>query len=151
MTAIVMGIMLQEKIRERVLAIARGTCKPKPGEPKIWFTSMKSLAEVLSDDNRALLQAIREVTPESVIERPRRASCQDHPPNIAPRSTATIPAPQALLALACRQQGEERLFGLHYRRGSGRHASRAISGSPSAKGWNCRDRRARPGQRSSKQ
>jgi predicted transcriptional regulator len=65
MTAIVIGIMPQEKIRERVLAIARGAYKPKPGEPKIWFTSMKSLAEVLSDDNRALLQAIREVNPES--------------------------------------------------------------------------------------
>jgi len=66
MTAIVIGIMPQEKIRERVLAIARGAYKPKPGEPKIWFTSMKSLAEVLSDDNRVLLQAIREVNPESI-------------------------------------------------------------------------------------
>jgi predicted transcriptional regulator len=66
MTAIVIGIMPQEKIRERVLAIVRGAYKPKPGEPKIWFTSMKSLAEVMSDDNRALLQAIREVNPESI-------------------------------------------------------------------------------------
>lgn len=41
MTEIIMiGIMPQEKIRERVLAIARGAIKkPKPGEPKIWFTS----------------------------------------------------------------------------------------------------------------
>ena len=66
MTAIVIGVMPQEKIRERVLAITRGAYKPKLGEPKIWFTSMKSLAEVLSDDNRALLQAIREVNPESI-------------------------------------------------------------------------------------
>jgi predicted transcriptional regulator len=66
MTAIVIGILPQEKIRERVLAIARGAYKPKPGEPKIWFASMKSLAEVLSDDNRALLQAIREVNPKSI-------------------------------------------------------------------------------------
>ena len=65
MTAIVIGVMPQEKIRERVLSIARGSYKPKPGEAKIWFTSMKSLAEVLSDDNRALLQAIREANPES--------------------------------------------------------------------------------------
>ncbi|MEO6824295.1 MAG: hypothetical protein ABI167_06130 [Nitrosospira sp.] len=60
MKRIVIGIMPQEKIRERMLAIARGTYKPKPGEPKIWFTSMKSLAEVLSDDNRALLATIHE-------------------------------------------------------------------------------------------
>jgi len=66
MTAIVIGVMPQEKIRERVLAIVRGAYKPKSGEPKIWFTSMKSLAEVLSDDNRALLQAITEVNPESI-------------------------------------------------------------------------------------
>jgi len=66
MKAIVIGIMPQEKIRERVLAIARGAYKPKPGEAKICFTSMKSLAEVLSDDNRALLQAIRQTNPASI-------------------------------------------------------------------------------------
>lgn len=60
MKAIVIGIMPQDKIRERVLSIARGEHKPKSGEPKIWFTSMRSLAEVLSDENRALLQVIKE-------------------------------------------------------------------------------------------
>ena len=66
MKAIVIGIMPQEKIRERMLAIARGEYKPKSGEPKVWFTSMKSLAEVLSDDNRALLRVIKETNPESI-------------------------------------------------------------------------------------
>lgn len=66
MKSIVIGIMPQEKIRQRVLAIARGDHKPKPSEPKIWFTSMKSLAEVLSDDNRALLRVIAETAPESI-------------------------------------------------------------------------------------
>lgn len=66
MKAIVIGIMPQEQIRERVLAIARGEYKPKPNEPKVWFTSMKSLAEVLSDDNRALLKVISETKPESI-------------------------------------------------------------------------------------
>jgi predicted transcriptional regulator len=60
------GILSQEKIRERVLAIARGDYKPKPNEPKVWFTSMKSLAEVLSDDNRALLHVIMETKPPSI-------------------------------------------------------------------------------------
>ena len=63
---IVIGIMPQERIRERVLAIARGDYKPKVGEPRIWFTSMKSLAEVLSDDNRVLLHVIAETAPESI-------------------------------------------------------------------------------------
>lgn len=66
MKAIVIGIMPQEKIRARMLAIARGEYKPKPGEPKVWFTSMKSLSEVLSDENRALLRVIEETKPESI-------------------------------------------------------------------------------------
>lgn len=48
------------------MSIARGAYKPKPGEPKIWFNSMRSLAEVLSDENRALLRVIKESRPESI-------------------------------------------------------------------------------------
>ena len=66
MKAVVIGIMSQERMRERVLAIARGEYKPRPGEPKVWFTSMRSLAEVLSDENRALLQVIQQSKPESI-------------------------------------------------------------------------------------
>lgn len=63
---VAIGIMSQDKIRARVLAIAKGKYKPKGGEPKIWFTSMRSLAEVLSDENRALLRVIRESKPTSL-------------------------------------------------------------------------------------
>ena len=63
---LMIGIAPQQQIRERVLGIARGAITPRPGDPKVWFTSMKSLAEVLSDDNRALLQVIREMRPESI-------------------------------------------------------------------------------------
>lgn len=66
MKAIVIGIMPQEDIRARTLAIARGAYKPKSEEPRIWFTSMKSLAEVLSDENRALLKVIKETKPASI-------------------------------------------------------------------------------------
>ena len=66
MKAIKIGIMPQEQIRARVLAIARGEIKARPSDPKIWFTSMKSLAEVLSDDNRTLLKVIRDIRPDSV-------------------------------------------------------------------------------------
>jgi len=68
MKIIKIGIMPQENIRERTLAIARGDYQPKPGDPKVWFTSMKSLAEVLSDDNRALLRAIATSHPASIAE-----------------------------------------------------------------------------------
>jgi len=64
--SLTIGIAPQRAIRARALAIAKGTLKPKPGDPKIWFTSMKSLAEVLSDDNRTLLHVIRETRPESI-------------------------------------------------------------------------------------
>lgn len=66
MSKIMIGILSQEKMRERVLAIAKGEYKPKSSEPKIWFTSIRSLAEVLSDDNRALLKIIQETHPESI-------------------------------------------------------------------------------------
>lgn len=66
MKTILIGVMPQEKIRERALAIARGEYQPKSNEPKIWFTSIKSLAEVLSDDNRALLKVIAETKPASI-------------------------------------------------------------------------------------
>ena len=68
MKKIVVGIMSQLEIRKRALAIARGECKPKKGEPKIWFPSIKSLAEVLSDQNRDLLKMIAELQPDSLKE-----------------------------------------------------------------------------------
>ena len=66
MKKIVIGIASQENIRARARAIARGEHRPTVGEPKVWFTSMRSLAEVLSDDNRALLRMVREHEPESL-------------------------------------------------------------------------------------
>lgn len=60
------GIMPQEKIRQRMLDIAAGRYKPASDEPTIWFTSMRSLAEILSDENRALLRVIRELEPDSI-------------------------------------------------------------------------------------
>ena len=66
MKTIVVGVMPQKQIRARAIAIAKGEYKPKPCEPKIWFSSMKSVAEVLSDQNRALLKVIRETNPDSM-------------------------------------------------------------------------------------
>jgi predicted transcriptional regulator len=68
MKKVVVGIMSQANIRKRALAIARGEHKPKKNEPKVWFPSMKSAAEVLSDSNRALLRMIAELQPNSLTE-----------------------------------------------------------------------------------
>jgi predicted transcriptional regulator len=68
MKTIKIGIMSQKEIRDRTLAIAQGKYKPKPDEPKIWFTSIRSLAAVLSDENQALLQVITDKKPGSISE-----------------------------------------------------------------------------------
>ena len=66
MKVIKIGIAPQEKIRERMLAIAKGEVKPKASDPKVWFTSMRSLSQVLSDENRALLDVMRTARPASI-------------------------------------------------------------------------------------
>ncbi len=66
MKTITVGILPQAQIRARLLSIAKGEIKPKPGVPNIWFTSMRSLAEVLSDENRALLKVISDNKPDSI-------------------------------------------------------------------------------------
>jgi len=58
----------QDKIRERILAVAKGELKVKPGDHKVWFTSMRALAEVLSDENRALLRTICQSQPALIAE-----------------------------------------------------------------------------------
>lgn len=72
MKRIVIGILPQDKLRQRVIAIARGQYRPKPGEPKIWFPSMKSVAETLSDKNLQLIRVIAEHNPGSIAELSRR-------------------------------------------------------------------------------
>ncbi|WP_434524694.1 MarR family transcriptional regulator [Photorhabdus asymbiotica] len=62
------GVMNEELIRKRTLAIVKGEYIVQPGEPKIWFTSMIALAQVLSSDNIVLLRLINEQKPETIAE-----------------------------------------------------------------------------------
>lgn len=62
------GIMSREDYKKRTIAIAKGMYKPKKNEPKIWFESIKSLAQVLSNENQALLKIIIECKPKSLTE-----------------------------------------------------------------------------------
>lgn len=68
MKVVRIGILPQAAIRERMLAIASGKLKPRSSDPRIWFTSMRSLSQVLSDENRALLDVIRTAKPSSISE-----------------------------------------------------------------------------------
>jgi predicted transcriptional regulator len=62
------GVMPLEDFKKRTIAIAKGTYKCKKDEPKIWFNSMKSLANVLSEENQELLKLIVETHPKSIKE-----------------------------------------------------------------------------------
>ncbi len=54
-----LGIASYESMKERTLAIARGELKPGANDPKVWFSSVDSMARVLSSSNRKLLAVIR--------------------------------------------------------------------------------------------
>lgn len=62
------GIAARERIQARTMAIARGEYKPRPEEPKVWFTSIESLAQVLSTKNKLLLELIAQSKPISMKE-----------------------------------------------------------------------------------
>lgn len=62
------GIISYQDYKKRSLAIARGKYRPKFDEPKIWFESLQSMAQVLSNENQLLLKTILERKPESLKE-----------------------------------------------------------------------------------
>ncbi|WP_324695255.1 helix-turn-helix domain-containing protein [Novosphingobium sp. RL4] len=68
MTTLKVGIADYEEMKARTMRIARGEEKPRPDEPKVWFTSTESFAKVLSAGNRELLRIIAEQAPGSVEE-----------------------------------------------------------------------------------
>jgi len=60
------GIISKEEYKQRTIAIARGEYRPQTGEPKVWFESLRSMAQVLSSENQELLRIILEQKPESI-------------------------------------------------------------------------------------
>ena len=62
------GVLSRENYKKRTIAIARGEYKPKKGEPKVWFESINSMAQVLSSENQKLLKVINENKPTSLKE-----------------------------------------------------------------------------------
>ena len=60
------GIMTREQYKQRTIDIAKGLYKPKKNEPKIWFESLKSMAQALSSENQNLLQVILQKHPKSL-------------------------------------------------------------------------------------
>ena len=68
MKTLIIGIASKDEIKERTLAIARRKLKPKKSDPKIWFSSIESLSQVLSTKNRILLEIIKTNNPRNLKE-----------------------------------------------------------------------------------
>ncbi len=68
MKTVKIGVMPRDKIQKRIIDIAAGRYKPKRGEPKIWFSSIKSVAQILDEKNIKLLQIMDEKKPETIRE-----------------------------------------------------------------------------------
>ena len=62
------GIISREDYIKRTIAIARGEYKSRKNEPKVWFESVQSMAQVLSSENQKLLKIIKEQKPASLKE-----------------------------------------------------------------------------------
>jgi len=68
MKTIRVGIMSMQQYRQRTIDIAKGIYKPKKDEPKVWFESVKSMAQILSNENQDLLKVILNNHPKSLKE-----------------------------------------------------------------------------------
>jgi len=44
-------LLSKEQYKQRTMKIAKGLYKPKKDEPKVWFESVKSMAQILSNEN----------------------------------------------------------------------------------------------------
>ena len=60
--------MSKEEYKQRTINVAKGLYVPKANEPKIWFESMKSMAQILSNENQDLLKTILDNKPKSLKE-----------------------------------------------------------------------------------
>ncbi len=73
MTTLKIGIATYEEMKARTLAVARGTQRVAADDPRIWFTSIESLALALSGGglsggNPSLLRLIVERARSSASE-----------------------------------------------------------------------------------
>ena len=62
------GIISKEDYKRRSIAIAKGEYRPNGNDPKIWFESLQSMAQVLNSENQRLLQLIMDEHPQSLKE-----------------------------------------------------------------------------------
>ena len=66
MKTLKVGIASYGDMKARTMAVARGELRPRPGDPKVWFTSPETFSKLLSNRNRALLAQIADTHPASL-------------------------------------------------------------------------------------
>lgn len=62
------GVMPENEFRQRVMAIVSNEYLPEENEPKIWFSSLNAVAQILSPENLALLDMMDREKPESISQ-----------------------------------------------------------------------------------
>ena len=62
------GVMSEQLIRMRLLAIAQGKYTPRDNEPKVWYTSFNAISQILRPENIELLRLIDSEKPESLTQ-----------------------------------------------------------------------------------
>ena len=68
MKTLTIGIASYQQIKAMTTAIARGELKVTKCDPKVWFSSIESLAQVLSTKNKVLLEIIAKKEPRNIKE-----------------------------------------------------------------------------------
>lgn len=62
------GIASYQEQKTMVRAIAKGDIVPKDDDPRVWFSSLESLSQVLNSKNQLLLHLIATLEPVSIKE-----------------------------------------------------------------------------------
>jgi len=75
------GVASVAKQRAWTLAIASGKRKKQESDPTIWFPSFSAVARVLSDENLAILEVLKEQHPGTIEQ--LAAIMGKQPPNIS--------------------------------------------------------------------
>lgn len=82
------GILPRDQFQRRLVDIAAGKITPARNEPKIWFSSLKSLSQILSENNVRLLKLMEEHNdPESLSD---LAQLSGHQPSNLSRTLKTL-------------------------------------------------------------
>lgn len=62
------GVMREDLIRKRLLAIAQGKYRPSKDEPKVWYASFNAISRILCQENIELLRMLDLEKPETITE-----------------------------------------------------------------------------------